>query len=597
MRFGDVKLVTEAKLFVLETISCIFDQRLNHRLHLAFSFFDSKFDEMFLSGDQFDQCEEKYVTRLISQLFDANSIKKLFVTKHGKSEEPPEKVGCIGRLLGKEDKEDSVMLGSLMEHPDAPDAFVTSLLQLTAYDSMELKVKTLQVLMAHLGEKEQLVRMMGTACLTNHPGITPAIHALEMEVDHLRCSLKWLGLPPSKQRTEAVETCLKLFPKWQALCTPGSKVMMNGKQLEINEYVAGKMAEAFHVLGAHEHIARIWSLPEPGDLSGMQLRQIIQDADEDGNGEIDPEEFEELLNMLLELLLPETQEGPAEKFVIKFRQASTGAFAELDTNGSNMLEADELINLTNWLMQHLEDLQQDPGFRQISKQQMNVRRKEIMRGGMKLLGLMCDYNPATQKESASSLGYFMAHASEPDMEVAEFISKLVLDCNYVISRFDMRGIKGVTLIMGENHDAGWLKALRHLCAPEGLPNQKTVKNVIDNVKEYLRPLEAHLGDPNSVLASGNSSEIEWHCEFVLLLAILVDGGFTNNLRFVHDLVSLDQCIEQICLPPSKVLQMSEIIGPSGLMIDIKTDNKSESELPADILEKGDELLPAGDATC
>merc|ERR1719272_2224494 len=99
---------------------------------------------------------------LISELFDANSLRRLFtVANYGNGEIEPSRrqARIMANKAGgnPKSKHDSQMKGTLMDHPECPDEFVTVLLQLMAYDSMELKVKTLQVLMAHLGEKEQLV--------------------------------------------------------------------------------------------------------------------------------------------------------------------------------------------------------------------------------------------------------------------------------------------------------------------------------------------------------------------------------------------------------------------------------------------------------
>ena len=146
-------------------------------MYSAFSFFDARFDDMFDSNEKLDnfdgldrQLEQsimpgsacKWSNRdmkaLISELFDANSLRRLVtVANYGNGEIEPNKAGC-----NPESRHDSQMKGTLMDHPESPDEFVTVLLQLMAYDSMALKVKTLQVLMAHLGEKEQLVRIMST---------------------------------------------------------------------------------------------------------------------------------------------------------------------------------------------------------------------------------------------------------------------------------------------------------------------------------------------------------------------------------------------------------------------------------------------------
>ena len=146
-------------------------------MHSAFSFFDVRFDDMFDSNERLDKLDgldrrleqsimpnigkwsDRDMKALISELFDANSLRQLFtVANYGNGEIEPNKAGC-----NPKSKHDSQMKGTLMDHPECPDEFVTVLLQLMAYDSMELKVKTLQVLMAHLGEKEQLVRIMSTA--------------------------------------------------------------------------------------------------------------------------------------------------------------------------------------------------------------------------------------------------------------------------------------------------------------------------------------------------------------------------------------------------------------------------------------------------
>ena len=459
------------------------------------------------------------------------------------------------------------------------------------------------------------------ACLTNHLGISPIVQALEQEVENLHMSIKWLESPPCLERAAAVVLCIKSFAKWQQLCTPGTRIIISGENLHVDGYVARKMSETLHILRAHEHVAKIWAISEPGDVSGMQLREVIKEADKNNDGEIDPEEFEVMLDMLLTLLLPlsddvdDVGDVAVNQLIVEFKTTALAEFSDIDVDGNHMLDAQEMILLTQWVLSHVEALQKEKAFRRLSRGQLNKQMRKIMCGGLTVVGLMCESNPPTQREAAGSLQHFMAHASEPEMQVANFISKMVKDSHYVINRFDLRGIKGIAHLMSQNHDPAWLKGLRHLSAPEGLPQPKTVNEIVSTLIDTLRPMGDHFADPERI-DSRSSIEVEWHCEFVLLLAAMVDGGSSTHLLFVHNLISLDQCLQRICTSPCTDTGLGDLF--SEKEASDKSDEDPTSNLPplfvrtasqellslreedlacvlpADTLKKGNETLPAGD---
>lgn len=497
--------IVAAKLELLDMCLCFFDYRMNARMHTVFKTFGSRIDAH-------ESLQDEQLDGVMAEVFAGGYLSKEFV------------------------------IDQSCENISYPDNFTCKLLGLTRYNSVELQLKSLSLLVRHRGQKEALAQCMSKACLVYDLELAVIVGSVEREANEVRSLVKWLASAGSPSGLRAIQVCTVLFPKWCSLCTPNvtADYLVGGQPVNIDSDMVCKLKQILRLLRTHEYVAAILGLPQLiADLSEVRLRQMLHEGDTNDDGVIDMAEFEVLCSKL-GTTLGKNDLGDRSNFVEVSKRALMDKVRNPGTPDAHFTMDD----LSGWFRKDFDEI----CIRELRK---------LLPMGYTFLTLLCSENESNQREIAQlvyrDLVFMVSSAGIENLpEIPIFVQALCRDNFFVSTNIKPMVVQALCTRAIEDREQPigrqWIKTLRHLCSANGVCVERNSSVVADCLLSRYK--QSFRSSYIPLTASSSSDELFqaiWHIEFVLLLVAMVEGTSTEKfLNVVHSFVTLGECSARIC---------------------------------------------------